>query len=62
MEPDLIWVHSLSKATKTFQQKTTADEFCCDWHFKGKEIFYDYRKCDIMYCYFLPGNWQRNLN
>ena len=23
------------EASKIFQQKTKAEDFCCDWHFKG---------------------------
>ena len=26
----------VGKASKTFQQKTKADDFCCDWRFKVK--------------------------
>ena len=29
----------VGKASKTFQQTTKADEFCCDWRFKGKMFF-----------------------
>ena len=25
----------VGKASKTFQQTTKADDFCCYWHFKG---------------------------
>ena len=25
----------VGKASKTFQQTTKADGFCCDWRFKG---------------------------
>ena len=25
----------VGNASKTFQQTTKADKFCCDWHFKG---------------------------
>ena len=28
----------------------------------NKEILYVYRECDILYCYCLAGNWQKNLN
>ena len=39
MDPDqtapvLIWVYTVKKASITFQQKTKADDFCCDCCFK----------------------------
>ena len=33
-----VWSEStlfVGKASKTFQQTTIADEFCCDWRLKG---------------------------
>ena len=30
-EPTLF----VGKASKTFQETTEADKFCCDWRFKG---------------------------
>ena len=30
-----IGVYTVGKASKTFQQMTIADKFCCDWRFKG---------------------------
>ena len=44
MDPDqtapiaAVWSEStlfVGKASKTFQQTRKADDFCCDWRFKG---------------------------
>ena len=31
----LLYDHIGLNPSKTFQQMTKADDFCCNWHFKG---------------------------
>ena len=31
--------HCFVEVSKTFEQTRKADNFCCDWRFKGSEIF-----------------------
>ena len=35
MDPDQTAPICVKKASKTLQQRTKADDFCCNWRFKG---------------------------